>query len=235
MYLVEYNNKIIGTYNNYYNAKTFVLSCLQNNFMIDFALIHYFRNNSCYKTKTTVITLNKNRSINELDIPVDIPVKIPVKIPVDIPVKIPVDIPVEIITITPEMKLENEKRINEIEKEKHDLIHNMNLLKIQQNKITEIKQVFEVDLKLFNQFKLAKEVDEKFVIPELFVNKYKIMNNLFLTDKLDCENYYNEMKNNKDNDIYDEHFITNSYENSFINNKTSVKNNKIEEELYLDI
>ena len=231
MYLIEYNNKIIGTYNNYYTAKTFVLSCLQNNFMIDFALIHYFRNNSCYKTKTTVITLNKNRSINELDIPV----KIPVDIPVDIPVEIPVNIPVEIITITPEMKLENEKRINEIEKEKHNLIHNMNLLKIQQNKITEIKQVFEVDLKLFNQFKLAKEVDEKFVIPELFVNKYKIMNNLFLKDKLDCENYYNDMKiNNKDN-MYDEHFIVNSYENSFINNKKLDKTNKIDEELYLDI
>ena len=232
MYLIEYNNKIIGTYNNYYTAKTFVLSCLQNNFMIDFALIHYFRNNSCYKTKTTVITLDKNRSINELDIPV----KIPVDIPVDIPVKIHVDIPVEIITITPEMKLENEKRINEIEKEKHDLIHNMNLLKVQQNKITEVKQVFEVDLKLFNQFKLTKETDSNFIIPELFVNKYKIMNKLFLEDKLDWSNYYNEIElNNKGSNMYDEHFITNSYENSFINNKKLDKTNKIEEELYLDI
>ena len=235
-YLIEYNNKIIGTYYNYNIAETFILSCLQNNFIKDSALIHSFRNNSCYKIKTTVITLDKNQSIKELDIPVEIPVDIPVNIPVNIPVDIPVNIPVEIITITPEMKLENEKRINEIEKEKHNLIHNMNLLKIQQNKITEIKQVFEVDLKLFNQFKLAKEVDEKFVIPELFVNKYKIMNNLFLKDKLDWSNYYNEMKiNNKDNNIYDEHFITNSYENSFINNKKLDKTNKIEEELYLDI
>ena len=62
------------------------------------------------------------------------------------------------------------------------------------------------------------------------------MNNLFLKDKLDWSNYYNEMKiNNKDNNIYDEHFITNSYENSFINNKKLDKTNKIEEELYLDI
>ena len=133
------------------------------------------------------------------------------------------------------MKLENEKRINEIEKEKHDLIHNMNLLKVQQNKIIEIKQVFDVDLKLFNQFKLTKETDNDFVIPELFLNKYKIMNKLLLEDKLDWSNYYNKMKNNKDNDIYNEHFITNSYENSFINNKKSDKTNKIEEELYLDI
>ena len=224
LYLIEYNNKIIGTYNNYNTAKTFILSCLQNNFIKDSALIHSFINNSCYKIKTRVITLDKNLSIKELDIPVDISVDIPV------------DIPVEIISITPEMKLENEKRINEIEKEKHDLIHNMNLLKVQQNKITELKQVFEVDLKLFNQFKLTKENNNDFVIPELFVNKYKIMNNLFLKDKLDWINYYNEMKiNNKDNDIYDEHFITNSYENSFINNKKSDKINKIEEELYLDI
>ena len=230
-YLIEYNNKIIGTYNNYNRAKTFILSCLQNNFIKDSVLIHSFINNSCYKIKTTVITLDKNLSIKELNIPVDIPVDIPVKIPVDIPV----DIPVEIVSITPEMKLENEKRINEIEKEKHDLIHNMNLLKVQQNKIIEIKQVFDVDLKLFNQFKLTKETDNDFVIPELFLNKYKIMNKLLLEDKLDWSNYYNKMKNNKDNDIYNEHFITNSYENSFINNKKSDKTNKIEEELYLDI
>ena len=227
LYLIEYNNKIIGTYNNYNRAKTFILSCLQNNFIKDSVLIHSFINNSCYKIKTTVITLDKNLSIKELDIPVDIPVKIPVDIPVDIPV--------EIVSITPEMKLENEKRINEIEKEKHDLIHNMNLLKVQQNKIIEIKQVFDVDLKLFNQFKLTKETDNDFVIPELFLNKYKIMNKLLLEDKLDWSNYYNKMKNNKDNDIYNEHFITNSYENSFINNKKSDKTNKIEEELYLDI
>ena len=215
LYLIEYNNKIIGTYNNYNRAKTFILSCLQNNFIKDSVLIHSFINNSCYKIKTTVITLDKNLSIKELDIPVDIPV--------------------EIVSITPEMKLENEKRINEIEKEKHDLIHNMNLLKVQQNKIIEIKQVFDVDLKLFNQFKLTKETDNDFVIPELFLNKYKIRNKLLLEDKLDWSNYYNKMKNNKDNDIYNEHFITNSYENSFINNKKSDKTNKIEEELYLDI
>jgi hypothetical protein len=143
--------------------------------------------------------------------------------------------PIEMISITPEMKLQNEKRIADIEKEKHDLIHKMNLLKLQQKNITEAKQIFEVDLKLFNQFKTAKEINDEFVIPELFVNKYKIMSKLFLEDKLDWSNYYYEMKKNKESNIYDDHFITNSYENSFINNKTSVKNNKIDDEIYLDI
>ena len=139
-------------------------------------------------------------------------------------------------TITPEMKLQNEKLIDDIEKEKHNLIHNMNLLKLQQNKISEAKQVFDVDFKLFNQFKAAKETDNTFVIPELFVNKYKIMNKLFLEDKLDWSNYYYNIElNNKGSNMYDEHFITNSYENSFINNKNADKNNKIDEEIYLDI
>jgi hypothetical protein len=141
-------------------------------------------------------------------------------------------------TITPEMKLQNEKRINDIEKEKHDLIHNMNLLKLQQKKISEAKQVFEVDLKLFNQFKTAttKDPNKLFVIPELFVNKYKIMNKLFLENKLDWSNYYYEIElNNKGSNMYDEHFITNSYENSFINNTKSEKSDKINEEIYLDI
>jgi hypothetical protein len=107
--------------------------------------------------------------------------------------------PIEMISITPEMKLHNEKLINDIEKEKHNLIHNMNLLKLQQKKISEAKQVFDVDSKLFNQFKAAKETDNTFIIPELFVNKYKIMSKLFLEDKLDWSNYYYNIElNNKE-------------------------------------
>ena len=59
-YLVDYDGKIIGCYSSFTSAETFILSCLQNNFMKDFALIHAIRENSCFRIKTKKITLNKS-------------------------------------------------------------------------------------------------------------------------------------------------------------------------------
>jgi hypothetical protein len=266
-YLIEYNEKIIGSYSDYNSAELFILSCYQNNLMTKDAYIHCYKMNSCYKMNTNIVTINNTSSSDgNISLHVLTPESIPEShITTNIGINVsPKNIkkkylhssdssvcgsqsldedyqtktPIEIISITPEIKLQNEKRINDIEKEKHDLIHNMNLLKLQQKKISEAKQVFEVDLKLFNQFKTAttKDPNKLFVIPELFVNKYKIMNKLFLENKLDWSNYYYEIElNNKGSNMYDEHFITNSYENSFINNTKSEKSDKINEEIYLDI
>ena len=63
IYLIEYKNKIIGTYNNYYLAEIFILSCLQNNFIQDSALIHHYKKNSCFKYDTNTITLDCNTII----------------------------------------------------------------------------------------------------------------------------------------------------------------------------
>jgi hypothetical protein len=63
IYLIEYKNNIIGTYNNYYLAELFILSCLQNNFIEDSALIHHYKKNSCFKYNTNTITLNCNSII----------------------------------------------------------------------------------------------------------------------------------------------------------------------------
>ena len=259
-YLIEYNGRVIGSYSDYTTAEIFILSCYQNNLMNKNAYIHCYKINSCYQISTNIITPTNTIHTNN-DIPLHSltpvstimsgasPHSLPETVSDDVPSissnidennnelisEITTDIQQK-ETITPEMKLQNEKMISDIEKEKHNLIHNMNLLKLQQNRISETKQVFEVDLKLFNQFKTVEETDESFIIPELFVNKYKIMNKLFLEDKLDWSNYYYEIElNNKESNMYDEHFITNSYENSFINNKKSEKSNKIDEELYLDI
>ena len=60
IFLIEYKNKIIGTYNNYYLAEMFILSCLQNNFIQDSALIHHYKKNSCFKYDTNTITLDCN-------------------------------------------------------------------------------------------------------------------------------------------------------------------------------
>ena len=63
IFLIEYKNKIIGTYNNYYLAEMFILSCLQKNFIQDSALIHHYKKNSCFKYDTNTITLDCNTII----------------------------------------------------------------------------------------------------------------------------------------------------------------------------
>ena len=59
-YLVDYEGKIIGCYSSFTSAESFILSCLQNKFMKDFALIHTIRENSCFRIKTKKVTLDKS-------------------------------------------------------------------------------------------------------------------------------------------------------------------------------
>jgi hypothetical protein len=178
-YLIEYNDKIIGSYSDYNNAELFILSCYQNNLMTKDAYIHCYKMNSCYKVDSKIVIFNNNNTSSDCDI--SLHVLSPQTTPESPNNKknkkkylhssnssvcgsqssdedYQTKTPIEMISITPEMKLQNEKRIVDIEKEKHDLIHKMNLLKLQQKNITEAKQVFDVDLKLFNQFKTSKEI-----------------------------------------------------------------------------
>ena len=57
-YIVDYEGKVIGSYSSFTSAESFILSCLQNKFMKDFALIHTIRKNSCFRVKTKKITLD---------------------------------------------------------------------------------------------------------------------------------------------------------------------------------
>ena len=57
-YIVDYEGKVIGSYSSFTSAESFILSCLQNKFMKDFALIHTIRKNSCFRMKTKKITLD---------------------------------------------------------------------------------------------------------------------------------------------------------------------------------
>jgi hypothetical protein len=59
-YLVDYEGKVIGCYSNFTSAESFILSCLQNKFMKEFALIHTIRENSCFRIKTKKVTLDKS-------------------------------------------------------------------------------------------------------------------------------------------------------------------------------
>ena len=217
-YLVEYKNKIIGTYNNYYLAETFILSCLQNKFIQDSALIHHYRKNSCFKYESYTITLNSNNTILKKD--------------VNNSQITPLNKDVINSQITPlNTNEENSNKLLIFTNQSAELQRSINMLKIKKEKIDESKQVYESDLNLFKIFKSSADTDNNFKIPELFAKKYEIMNNLFIEDKLSWDNFIKIYKNEN---YYGDYFSPNSYEEQFINNSDNNTCN-IDEEINIDI
>ena len=295
IFLIEYKNKIIGTYNNYYLAEMFILSCLQNNFIQDSALIHHYKKNSCFKYDTNTITLDCNTLLSSCakhdcntiiksntqdklsdlyeisssddttscldyissssDDTEDINIKLLYKrnpmlnqnnaelhkpsaelhkpsaeshkpsAELHKPSAESHKPSAELHKPSAELQkhsaelhkpsAELHKRSAELQKHSAELQRNINMLKIQKEKINESKQVYESDLKLFNMFKNSVETETNFKIPEIFAKKYKIMNKLFIEDKLTWENFINNYKNEN---YYGDYFSSNSYEEKFANN-----------------
>ena len=288
IFLIEYKNKIIGTYNNYYLAEMFILSCLQNNFIQDSALIHHYKKNSCFKYDTNTITLDCNTIIksNTQDIlsdlyeisssddttscldyissssddTEDINIKLLYKRNPVLNQKSSAELHkssaeshkpsaeshkynAELQKCSAELQkcsaeshkhnAELQKRSAELHERSAELQRNINMLKIQKEKINESKQVYESDLKLFNMFKNSVETENNFKIPEIFAKKYEIMNKLFIEDKLTWENFINNYKNEN---YYGDYFSSNSYEEKFANNsENDLCTNTIDEQIDITI
>jgi hypothetical protein len=233
-YLVEYNNNIIGVYEDFDKANTFILSCLQNNFMKNFANILCFRANSCYYESVIKITLDQkeplkqsfkatNSFIKEFEPIIVENKKEPLKQSFEPDILKDKVITEETNTITNE-------QIEKIAKQKIEIQHNINLLKLKKEQLKESKQVYENDIKLFKLFQENKNKDPNFVIPELFEAKYKILEKLNNDNKLSWDNFYLEYKTDND---YDGYFVSNDYENNFTEPPKNTMNN-FEEELDIE-
>lgn len=207
-FLIRYKNKIIGVYNNFDKAKIFILSCLSNNLMIGSADILVYNKNSCNCIDTINIILEKEiKPIAKEDIK----------------------------EIKPSIKIIEEKHFNydnpeyiKLADDKNNLQHKINMLKIQKEKIRESKEIYDNDIILFNKFKKNILNDSKFIIPELFNDKFEILKKLEEENELNWENfikYYNH------NNIYSDYFKLNSYDESFIK---STKKNNISMEFEID-
>ncbi len=62
IYLIKYNNNIIGVYDNLTDAKLYIESCIQNNFINDKISIVTFTLNSCFKHKEELVFNNDNNN-----------------------------------------------------------------------------------------------------------------------------------------------------------------------------
>ena len=231
-FLIEYKSKIIGTYSNFDQAKLFILSCLQNNLMIDSANILTYKTDSCFCINNQCITLPQSLETKNSFTLITKPIK-PEKKPETKLITKPITKPefknnnvhienqnnTSIVqnntSIVPNKKPinYNDPVILEIAKQKIELTHKINLLKLKKEQIEESKQVYENDIKLFNMFNESKKTNDSFIIPELFEKKYNIINKLKEENKLSWDNF---MKENHQDNNYNDYFCSNSYEDLFL-------------------
>lgn len=201
-FLIEYNNRIIGVYSTFEQAELFVLSCLQNNLINGNINILTYKTNSCYYVNRKEYSTQNKKPITEKKVIEEN--KIPDKV---------IDY--------------NDPTIIEINKKKIELQHNINLLKQKKEKLEELKTVYNNDIKLFEMFSENKNINPTFEIPELFVEKYKVMEKLNNENNLNWESFYKEYKHDNN---YNDYFGENEYENDFIVSSE----NDITEELDLE-
>jgi hypothetical protein len=91
VFIVEYNGQIIGVWDSYESAKTFILGCQQNSLMTQSANIKTYQINTCFCVNTN--TINQE---NKIKTPEKMSDKIPEKLFEKMPNKIPDKIPEKI-------------------------------------------------------------------------------------------------------------------------------------------
>lgn len=118
--------------------------------------------------------------------------------------------------------VEDDNKFVELESEeekedKAEVQRKLNLLKLQKDKIEESQTKYEVDLKLYQEFKKKLEEDINFVIPELFEEKYKLFHQLESQDSLNWETfallYKEEDFHGNMSSVFD---VTNDFEKKFL-------------------
>lgn len=99
------------------------------------------------------------------------------------------------------------KKLNEEElKEKINIQNELHQLKKKKEKLEESKRVYEVDLDLYKKFKKIKETNSNFQIPDMFIDKFDLMDGLEKESKLCWENFYELYSPKKMTTNYDKLF-----------------------------
>jgi hypothetical protein len=112
-------------------------------------------------------------------------------------------------TTDTDKKPENVKKVElskEENKKKIEIQNSIFELKKQKEKLEDSKRVYDVDLELYNKFKKIKETKLDFIIPEMFTDKYELMEALEKENKLCWENFHELYKQKNMNTNYDKLF-----------------------------
>ena len=222
-YLIKYNNNIIGAYDNTYDAEVFILSCLQNKFMENQASIVTCLENSCFFKGERVVKLDNNNKSAFYQEPRTIATQTD---------SLKTD-GLEPNAMEPNVLNNKSKLELKIDTEPKDTIfvsqeyidkcnkqsklqHELNLLKLQKDKIDQSKKVYESDLKIYNIFKQKYEEDNTTVIPEIFKKKYDLFKHLEDNNNLSWCNFFNSYKHEN---MYNDHFNVTYHEEMYGSNQ----------------
>jgi hypothetical protein len=232
IYVIEYEGKTIGAYLDYEPMQSFVLGCMQNGFIKKSIKVYKYRVNSCYYDSIETIDLNSSKCPTVTNSTKVIQNNDKVQLDKDNEQKM------DQLNKSQEeiIKLTNSEKYIDMAKQKIELQHKINMLKIHKKKIDESKMAYENDIKLFDLFSQNKQKDSKFVIPELFIKKYNLMSKLKEENNLSWETFVKEYQDENQNN-YNELFGPNSYEEMFLQSDSESeeeKSDKIDEELDIE-
>ena len=202
VYIVEYENRIIGVWSTYLSAETFVKGCQQSGLMITLCNIKTYELNTCYCLETAII--NQPTKVHTIQ-PKNISV-------LNVPNKVNIEVIEPVAKSNPKIDEKNPAYI-EMAKQKIEIQHKINMLKIQKKKMEESKVAYANDIKLFELFTESKQKDNNFIIPEIFIKKFELMTKLKEDNNLSWDNF---VKNYHHENLYNEYFGLNSYEEMFI-------------------
>ena len=97
-------------------------------------------------------------------------------------------------------KIKKSENYEKIEKDKIDLHNKMEKLRKKKEKIVEMKNMYESDLNVYKALMKKKSENDKFEIPPIFIEKYRVIELLKEKNNLTIENYYKLYKiENKNN------------------------------------
>lgn len=206
VFIVEYEGRLIGVWASYLSAEIFVKGCQQSGLMVTSCNIKSYELNSCYCQESVVI--NQPTKINTIQ-----PKPISA---LNVPKKVNIELNEPIIKSNSKIDEKNPAYI-EMAKQKIELQHKINMLKVQKKKIEESKVAYANDIKLFELFTESKQKDPNFVIPEIFNKKFELMTKLNQDNKLSWDNFVKEYHHEN---LYNEHFGLNSYEEMFVDSSS---------------
>ncbi len=218
LYLIEINNKVIGVYNNLTEAEYYIYGSFQNNFFKE-ANVLVYRPNTCFRVETKKYLIDQSVQSSPSNYLNKSSTK-PVCFDYHNDPVLDSDDSSKKVKPNPVKKQinDNDEVFLEMAKQKIDLQHKINMLKVQKEKMEESKRVYDNDVKLFNLFSESKSKDPSFKIPELFEKKYEIMDKLKESNNLSWETFTKEYKIGDNN--YGDYFESNNYEELFLESDT---------------
>ncbi len=183
LHAILHKGKLIGIFSDYQKCKVMFEGLVSNNF----ADRQFLQIKSYYENSITVGDYNEDNDEYYNNESSDILEEFTDNNTTDTPKK-------ETTKKTTNIKKPNKEPINALTEEelkkKVEIQNSIFELKKKKEKMEESKRVYEVDVDLYKKFKKIKETNDKFEIPEMFIEKYELIEGLEKENKLCWENFY---------------------------------------------